>query len=71
MAITSRFDVISAMAEGSGDGALIRNTAIAKSTVAFKKLLPLRLWVWVFPFMFIIFPMSALVLNIWCAISMR
>ena len=56
MAITSRFDVISAMAERSGDGVLIRNMAIVKSTVAFKKLLFRRLWAWTFRLMFIMFP---------------
>ena len=42
-AITIRFDVISAIAAGSGVGALIRNKPTDKSTAAFMKLLALRL----------------------------
>ena len=42
-----RFEVISVIALESGAGALIKKKVIVKSTAAFRKLLPLRLWGWV------------------------
>ena len=55
-AITIRFDVISAMAAGSGAGALIRNKATVKSMAPFMKLLPLRLAAWMCTLLSIVFP---------------
>ena len=55
-AITIRFDVISAMAAGSGAGALIRNKAIVKSMAPFMKLLLLRLAAWMCTLLSMVFP---------------
>ena len=54
-AITIRFDVISAMAAGSGAGALIRNKATVKSMAPFMKL-PLKLADWMCTLLSMVFP---------------